>query len=103
VITQIRLGISNVFLIKGIRPVLVDSGMPHEAPRIAKALAGEGVKMSDLSLVVHTHGHWDHCGSSWQLKAWTKVPLAIHSADADKMRRGSNGVLKPTCFTAWLS
>jgi hydroxyacylglutathione hydrolase len=103
VITQIRLGLSNVFLIKETRPILVDSGMPTEAKRIVQALQQAGVKLCDLALILHTHGHWDHCGSSQQLKQWANVPVAIHEGDAEKLRKGSNGLLKPICLTARLA
>lgn len=102
-LTQIRLGISNVFLLRGNHAILVDTGMPHEGPRIVAALEREGVKLSDLSLILHTHGHWDHCGSTWQLKQWAPaVPTAIHEGDVDKMISGTNGLLKATCITARL-
>src|SRR6059036_706469 len=97
---QIRLGISNVFLLKGSKPILVDTGMPKEPKRIVAALEKHGVKLSDLSLILHTHAHWDHCGSTWQLKQWADIPAAVHEADAENMRTGSNGFLKHTCLTA---
>src|SRR5262245_9346943 len=103
-LTQIRLGISNVFLLRRSRAVRVDTGMPHEGPRILAALEKEGVKLTELSLILHTHGHWDHCGSTWQLKQWAPaVPAAIHEGDLDKIKAGSNSPLKPTCLTARLA
>ncbi|MBI3407491.1 MAG: MBL fold metallo-hydrolase [Planctomycetes bacterium] len=101
---QIRLGISNVFLLRDSRPILVDTGRPHEGPRIVAALEREGVKLTDLALILHTHGHWDHCGSTWRLKQGAPaVPVVIHEGDAEKMNTGSNGILRPTCLTARLA
>jgi glyoxylase-like metal-dependent hydrolase (beta-lactamase superfamily II) len=94
-IIPIRLGISNAFLIKEERTILVDTGRPHEAPVIVQALEREGGSVEDLALIVHTHGHWDHAGATWQLKAWTRTPTAIHRADADKLRQGRSGALRP--------
>ena len=101
-IRQIRLGISNVFLLKGDRPILVDSGRPRDAQVIAEALRREQVALADLALILHTHGHWDHCGSTRQLTEWSKAPTAIHRADADQLARGVNGPLRPTCLSARL-
>lgn len=98
----IRLPICNVFLVKGARPILVDTGRPKDAGVIEAALRQQGVRLSDLTLLLHTHGHWDHCGSSAQFHEHTSAPLAIHAADADMMRRGDNGRLTPTCWTARL-
>lgn len=101
-IVQIRLGISNVFLVRDERSILVDSGRPKDAEKITAALKEHGVALADLALILHTHGHWDHCGSTRQLKERTKAPVAIHAADADKLRRGDNGVLHATCLTGFL-
>jgi hydroxyacylglutathione hydrolase len=101
-IVQIRLGLSNAFLVRGDRPVLVDTGRPKDAAILAKVLREEGVDVADLALIVHTHAHWDHCGGTWQLKQWSRAPAAVHRADADQMRRGENGPLRPTGLTGAL-
>ncbi len=101
-IVPIRLKISYAFLIKSRRPVLVDTGSPGEAPRIAKAFKREKMHLTDLALLLHTHGHADHCGSTADLRQLLQVPAAVHPADAPMMRRGSNGTLHPTNFTGHL-
>ena len=63
-ITRIRLSISTAYLIRHERPVLVDTGAPGDLPRLTAALAAAGVAPADLALVIHTHGHADHVGSS---------------------------------------
>jgi hydroxyacylglutathione hydrolase len=94
-ITVLRLSISNVFLLRDTKSILVDTGSPKDADRLRTLLAREGQALEDLSLILHTHGHWDHCGSTRQLKQWTKAPTAVHRADVDKTRRGDNGYLQP--------
>src|SRR5712692_8692082 len=97
-IQSIRLKISYAFLVRGGKPVLVDSGSPNEGARIAAALAKENLRVEDLALILHTHGHADHCGSTAELKQNRSMPAAVHPADAGKMRAGRNGVLRPTRF-----
>src|SRR5689334_11961767 len=97
----IRLPICNAYLLSGQRPILIDSGRPKDAPRIEAALARHNVRLADLALILHTHAHWDHCGSSAALSRQSAAPLAVHQADAERMRQGSNGPLKPTNLTAW--
>src|SRR5438094_5547111 len=58
----IPLPICNVFLLKGERPVLIDTGRPYDFVNIVLALDEHGVDLADLSLILHTHGHWDHAG-----------------------------------------
>ena len=101
-IVQIRLSISNAFLVKGERPILVDTGSPRDGDRILAALAREGVRGHELALILHTHGHSDHCGSTRQLKDATSAPTAIHPADAAAMDDGRNQTTKPTCLMAKL-
>jgi glyoxylase-like metal-dependent hydrolase (beta-lactamase superfamily II) len=95
-IIPIPLGISNAFLIKGDRAVLVDTGRPRDVGALLRALWRARVNPAELALILHTHAHWDHCGGTRGLKQATGVPAAVHHAEAERMRRGSNGVLRPT-------
>jgi glyoxylase-like metal-dependent hydrolase (beta-lactamase superfamily II) len=101
-VIRIARPICNVFLIQGERAILVDSGRPSDAAAIEIALAQHGVRLEDVSLFLHTHGHWDHCGSTAQLRRNPATPVAIHRADAEMLRHGVNGTLKPTNLTARL-
>src|SRR5262245_57097175 len=98
----IALPICNVFLIKGKRLALIDTGRPRDAARIEAGLRRHGVAAADLSMLLHTHGHWDHCGSTLHLREQSGAAVAIHAADADLLRRGDNGILKPATLTARL-
>jgi hydroxyacylglutathione hydrolase len=101
-VIQVRLSLSNSFLIRGDRPILVDTGSPKDGDALLRKLASHGVQGRDLALILHTHGHSDHCGSTRQLKEVTTAPTAIHPADAAIMDNGRNQVTKPTCLTAKL-
>jgi glyoxylase-like metal-dependent hydrolase (beta-lactamase superfamily II) len=46
----------------------VDTGSPKDGDKLLKHIADHGVQGGDLALIVHTHGHSDHCGSTKQLK-----------------------------------
>lgn len=98
----LRLTISNVYLITGERAVLVDAGGPKDVRRILAFLREHRVEPGKLSLILLTHGHWDHAGGAAQLKAAMQAPIAIHRADADLVRRGTNGTLMPTNLTGRL-
>jgi len=101
-VVQIRLSLSNSFLILGERPVLVDTGSPKDGKKLLKHLSQHGVQGHDLALILHTHSHSDHCGSTRQLKEATSAPTAVHPADAAVMENGQNQATKPTCLTAKL-
>src|ERR1043166_6732936 len=98
----IKLPICYAFLLKGERAVLVDTGRPRDCAAIQRAMAQHGVTPADLSLILHTHAHWDHAGSTAELRQHTAARIAVHAADAAMMRRGDNGLLKPTGLMSWL-
>jgi hydroxyacylglutathione hydrolase len=98
----IPLRISNAFLVQGDRPILIDTGSPKDPEAILGFLKEQNVRVEDLALILHTHGHQDHCGSTAELKARTSAPTAIHSLDAFMPRQGHNGPVKPLSLFARL-
>lgn len=101
-VIKIRLPWSNVHLILGDRPVLVDSGSRGDLARITAALQTHGVAPKDLALIVQTHGHADHAGCAASLRELSDAPVVIHRADAEMLRRGKNRRLTPTNLTGRL-
>jgi len=93
---KIKLKISNCYLVEGDKKVLIDTGCPGEAKTIIRELKKRNVELSDLSLILHTHGHSDHCGSTTELIKLHKIPTAIHSADSHMTENGKNDFLKTT-------
>jgi hydroxyacylglutathione hydrolase len=87
-VIQIKLSFSNAYLIKGRKTILVDTGSPREGVKILRGLAKLGIAPKDFSLILHTHAHFDHAGSTRELKRWIDVPTAIHAADAALLASG---------------
>jgi glyoxylase-like metal-dependent hydrolase (beta-lactamase superfamily II) len=87
-------------LVEGNQKILVDSGSPGEGMTIIKELKKLGVSLTDISLILHTHGHSDHCGSTTELIRQHKIPTAIHSADSHMTENGKNDFLKTTRLIA---
>lgn len=94
-VVPIKLSFSNVYLVTGRKTILVDAGAPNEADKIMKAIQTAGISTRDISLIVHTHGHFDHAGSTAALKRKLGVPVAVHVNDAFMLREGRNGEIKP--------
>jgi hydroxyacylglutathione hydrolase len=99
-IHRIGLSISNAYLVKGPANILVDTGSPGEGKKIIKALGRQGLQLSDLSLILHTHGHSDHCGSTKELVDRHPVPTALHSGDLQMALTGTNGKIYTTTLTS---
>ena len=98
-VVPIPLGHVNAFLVRGIRPILVDTGFPGSAPKILLALQKEGYRPWDLALIVITHAHLDHTGSAAALAGATGAPVLVHNAEAEYLSSGENAPVIPASFT----
>jgi len=92
------MGMINCFLIRGNKKhILVDTGVPKSEKKILRQLQSHGIDKNDIGLIIITHGHIDHFGSTAELKAALNVPLLIHELDAVALRTGKSmaETLKP--------
>lgn len=95
-VIQIPLGMANAFIIRGKRPIVVDTGYLNSAPAIVDKLTQNSINPKTVSLIIITHGHADHFGSAADLKKLTGAPVAVHKLDADPLRKGQDPPVKPT-------
>ena len=98
-VRPLALGHANAFLIRGKRPVLVDTGFPGKTPEILLILKEEGYNPWDLALIVITHAHIDHFGNAAALAGATGAPVLVHSLEADALFRGESIPAVPASFT----
>jgi glyoxylase-like metal-dependent hydrolase (beta-lactamase superfamily II) len=72
----------NVYLITGARPILIDCGSSRAVPTLLRNLAHLGLAITDIDLVVATHGDYDHIQGYHNLRALHPgLSLAIHEQD----------------------
>jgi hydroxyacylglutathione hydrolase len=88
---------ANAYFLVGERVILVDSGSPGNEKHILETLEHHQLQPKDLSLILLTHGHWDHLGSAEAIKAVSKAPIALHHADLGLAAAGK-AKLKPYGF-----
>jgi glyoxylase-like metal-dependent hydrolase (beta-lactamase superfamily II) len=77
-------GGGNVFLylLRGDRIALVDTGVEHTPSEVLKpALAEMGLALSDIALVLNTHAHLDHAGGNGEMKRLSKASIYLHRDD----------------------
>ncbi len=72
---------------------LVDTGWPHCAPVIKRALAALGTTPAKVVRVVLTHFHEDHAGSAAEIAAWSSVEITAGVADAPFITGARRGPL----------
>ncbi len=68
-------GGGNVFLylLKGDRIALVDTGVTHTPGEVLRpALAEMGLALSDIDLILNTHAHLDHAGGNGEMKKFSR-------------------------------
>lgn len=62
-VTRIRYGNTNTFLLRGDKAsLLIDTDYAGTMPAFYKAIKGLGIKVSDIDYVLATHYHPDHIG-----------------------------------------
>jgi glyoxylase-like metal-dependent hydrolase (beta-lactamase superfamily II) len=101
-LVTIPLRFSNAYLVKGQQPVLIDSGSPGDEARIIRALDAHRFSLRDLRLIIHTHAHMDHAGSTAALIQKAGIPALIHARDYDNLVSGKNGEIIHHSFMGWL-
>lgn len=87
-------GITAGYLIRGSKPVLIETGTALSAPVVIDALAGLGVGPDDLATIVVTHIHLDHAGGVGTLAA------AFPSATVVVHERGARHLADPSRLVA---
>jgi hydroxyacylglutathione hydrolase len=86
-----RLGEVNCYLVRRDAGfVLIDTGPSNRRSELEQALASAGCTPSDgnLSLIVLTHGDFDHTGNAAYLRQEFGAKIAMHGDDAGMAERG---------------
>jgi hydroxyacylglutathione hydrolase len=75
-----------MILAKGERLAVIDTGVSEFMPgAIEPALTSLGSKLSEVNLIVNTHGHWDHTGGNALIHQESGAPVWIPTADANML------------------
>ncbi len=90
---------SNIMVLDGERPVVVDTGTgtvsEHYCERIEKILAGRSVDR-----IVLTHRHFDHSGGAAAMARRLDAPVYVHEWAVDILRKGEGEMTGAWLFGA---
>lgn len=75
--------ISNVYLILGERIAVIDTGKSGDGQNILRYLGILKRKPSDVSTIILTHYHPDHCGGLGVLKRETGAQVVAHELESE--------------------
>lgn len=78
---RIPAGICNCFLLHGEKTILIDAGAEGSFNAIRKGLQVLNVDPKSISLILLTHGHWDHIGALHEVQQLTGAKIAVHHRD----------------------
>jgi len=80
----------NCYLIKTTDGyILVDTGYSNQRIKIEKALDGVGVQPGNLTLILLTHGDFDHSGNGAYFREKYQSKIAMHKDDLGMVEHGS--------------
>lgn len=89
---------ANMVVIRGARPILVDTGFGSDARETEHLLRAAGIPPEQLALIVNTHYHCDHAGGNHSLQRDYGIPIAAHAWDGALINRRDRGA----CAAEWL-
>lgn len=93
-IITLTLKFVNVFLIKGERSILIDTGIPGSFDTISRAFRDNDIDPKSVSLIIVTHCHGDHIGDIARIKELTGARVAIHRLEGELLKKGKNAEVR---------
>ena len=90
---------SQVHVVLGEHPLVIDSGSPGDFGQIVSGLRALGVDLRDVKCAVITHGHADHAGTARALQV-KGIKIIAGAGDLDRTTRGIHGPHHPTSWFA---
>jgi hydroxyacylglutathione hydrolase len=79
----------NCYLVRtGDGFILIDTGRTNKRGAIEKQLESAGCQPGNLTLIVLTHGDFDHCGNAAYLRKKFGTQIAMHKDDSGTVERG---------------
>ena len=96
-IFKIRAGTSNIYLlVNGNQSILIDAGNKGNYAKVLKALRQFGLKVTDISLIILTHTHYDHTGGLKKLKELTSAKVLVHEKESLNLEAGNTAIPEGT-------
>lgn len=86
---RIPVGICNCYLLRGERTVLIDAGAQGGIQAFLRGMQKLNIDPREISLILITHGHWDHIGSLYPIQQITGAQVAIHHCDQAWVENGN--------------
>lgn len=83
-------GLSAILITGNAGHILLDGGLEQSAALIEANIRKLGFKLSDVKLIVNSHGHYDHAGGINALQRASGATVAASPSGASALQRGEN-------------
>jgi metallo-beta-lactamase class B len=70
--------------------ILINSNLESSPPQIKKAIESLGFKYSDTKILLISHGHFDHCAGSAEIKRETGAKYEVMAQDVPVVESGGH-------------
>jgi metallo-beta-lactamase class B len=70
--------------------ILINSNLQSSPPQIRKSIEALGFKYSDTKILLISHGHYDHCAGSAEIKRETGAKYEVMAADVPVVEAGGH-------------
>lgn len=81
-------GLSMFFIPTSEGHILIDGGVPENAPMVANSIRKLGYRPEDIAILLNTHAHVDHSGGLAELKALSGAKLIASEGDRSALEGG---------------
>ena len=69
--------------------VLIDTAFAQSTYLLTESIRSVGVDPADITMILHCHGHVDHCGATRRLKELTGATVALGEGDVETVESGT--------------
>lgn len=98
-ILNIKMGTARSYVIQDKGTIMVDAGAPNKLNTFIKVMKKASIDPKQIKLIIQTHGHWDHIGSTKAIKEATGAPVAMHEPDKEWLEKSLTPL--PPGVTTW--
>ena len=88
-------GLASVLITSPTGHVLIDGGLPDSAPLIEENIRALGFDITDVSLILNSHAHFDHAGGIAALQRASGARVMASGPSASEIRQGNSGPEDP--------
>ncbi|WP_306253973.1 subclass B3 metallo-beta-lactamase [Parvularcula sp. IMCC14364] len=82
-------GLAIFFIPTAERHIVIDGGMPQNAPLIAENIRTLGYDPADIKILLNTHAHFDHSGGLAAMKEMSGAQLIASAGDRPSLESGT--------------